>query len=49
MLSVGKVVVFLTGLLKYLAKNMALLIEHFGNFFFQNPFGYCKTKQRYGQ
>ena len=27
MLSVGKVVIFLTGLLQYLAKNMALLVQ----------------------
>ena len=39
MLSVGKVLVFKAGLLQYLAKNIALLVQNFcWDFFGQNPF-----------
>ena len=39
MLSVGKVVVFFSMFLQYMAKNMALLVQLFlRDFFGQNPF-----------
>ena len=38
MLSGGKVIVFLTGLLQYLAKNIALYPKQFGDFFCGFPY-----------
>ena len=43
MLSGGKVLVFLTGLLQYLAKNMALLFQNFLKFFVKIRFRLFKV------